>query len=94
MLQATITPNINEIIKAINISARSSASTLFVREVRYFLYETYLGGYIGPRGPKGLPAQLPDLTSLDYFLWEYVHSIVLKRFVGRRLIEVCSEIRL
>lgn len=49
------------------------------RRVRGYLDATYPDGWIGRGGPIPWPAQAPDLTPLDFFLWGYVWGI--KSFV-------------
>ncbi|GBP24278.1 hypothetical protein EVAR_9376_1 [Eumeta japonica] len=33
---------------------------------------------IGPHGPRRWPPQSPDLTPMDYFLWEYIKGVVFE----------------
>ena len=37
---------------------------------------TYPGHWIGRGGPVAWPPRSPDLTPLDFFLWEHIKSIV------------------
>lgn len=46
--------------------------------VRQYLNRIFPNRWIGRRGSMEWPARSPDLTSLDFFLWGYVKSIVYK----------------
>jgi hypothetical protein len=48
----------------------------FSRAVRDYLDQTYPGRWIGKGGPVAWPPRSPDLTSLDFFLWGHVKSLV------------------
>ncbi len=48
----------------------------FSRGVREFLDATYGEHWIGRGGPKVWPPRSPDLTSLDFFLWGHLKSLV------------------
>ncbi|XP_076237366.1 uncharacterized protein LOC143181061 [Calliopsis andreniformis] len=48
----------------------------FGRSVREFLNNTYEDRWIGRLGPVAWPPRSPDLTPLDFFLWEYVKQKV------------------
>jgi hypothetical protein len=46
--------------------------------VRHYLNRTFPNRWIGRRGSIEWPARSPDLTSLDFFLWGHIKSIVYK----------------
>lgn len=48
----------------------------FCREVRELLNDTYPNHWIGRGGPIAWPPRSPDLTSLDFFLWGHLKSLV------------------
>jgi len=56
------------------------------RRIREELDRTYPDSWIGRGGPIHWPAQSPDLTPLDYFLWGH-----LKNFIYKNLVETEEE---
>lgn len=56
----------------------------FSREVRAFLDTAYGTRWIGRGGPVAWPARSPDLTSLDFFLWGHLKSLVYETPVASR----------
>ena len=46
--------------------------------VRQFLNETFLDQWIGRDGPILWPSRSPDITPVNFFLWDYVKDIVYR----------------
>lgn len=55
---------------------QDGASPHFRINGRQYLSQIFSNRWIGNRESKEWPARCPDLTILDFFLWEYVESIV------------------
>lgn len=55
---------------------QDGASPHFAVIVRQFLNNHYNGRWIGRGGPVNWPANSPDMTSPDFFLWGYVKNVV------------------
>ncbi|KAI8780259.1 hypothetical protein BgiBS90_019453 [Biomphalaria glabrata] len=62
------------------------------RDVRAYLDHNVPGQWIGRRGPIEFPAPSPDLTQLDFFLWDTVQNEVYKS-KPRHLDTLWSEIQ-
>ncbi|EZA54505.1 hypothetical protein X777_05484, partial [Ooceraea biroi] len=64
------------------------------------LNEKFANRWIGRGGPVGWPARSPDLTPLDFFLWETLKDMVYKeepttpQIMRQRIIEACASITL
>jgi hypothetical protein len=43
----------------------------FATPIRAWLDNHFIGGWIGRRGPTEWPAQSPDVTACDLFLWDW-----------------------
>ena len=54
----------------------------FPTEARTWLNEKFNGRWIGRGGPISWPRRSPDLTPLDFFLWEYIKTKVYKTKVN------------
>jgi hypothetical protein len=50
--------------------------------VRQFLNERFLNKWIGRGGFLSWPPRSPDLTPLDFFLWDYVNNIVYQEKIA------------
>ncbi len=48
----------------------------YARSVRDFLDGKFPNRWIGPRGPIDWPARSPDLTPIDFFLWDLIKDHV------------------
>lgn len=57
---------------------QDGAAPHFAVIVRQFLYETY-AGWIGRGGPVNWPANSPDMTSPDFYLWGYLKNVVFQQ---------------
>ena len=55
---------------------QDGASLLFVGEVWNWLNEVIHGRWIGRRGQIEWPPRSPNLSSLDFFLWGHLKSLV------------------
>ncbi|GBM80445.1 hypothetical protein AVEN_83032-1 [Araneus ventricosus] len=53
----------------------------FSIDVRNYLNATFGERWIGLGGPVAWPSRFPDLSSLDYFLWEHLKSLVYATLV-------------
>ena len=51
----------------------------FARIVRAFLNERYPNQWIGRQSPITWPPNLPDLTSADFYLWEYLKNVCFEQ---------------
>jgi hypothetical protein len=56
----------------------------FSREVRDHLNDTFGDRWIGRGGPVAWPPRSPDLTSLDFFLWGHMKSLVYETPIPSR----------
>ena len=71
----------------------------FSREVRVLLDAMYGQHWIGRGGPVAWPPRSPDLTSLDFFLWGHLKSLVYETPVMSRedlvarIVAAAGEIR-
>lgn len=75
MLRNEIIPKIREVTNddfASTWFQQDGAPAHYGRNVRAFLDEEFQGRWIGRRGTIEWPAQSPDLTPLDFFLWGYL----------------------
>ncbi|GBN90374.1 hypothetical protein AVEN_197162-1 [Araneus ventricosus] len=60
-------------------------------DVRLHLNATYGQQWIRRGGPVLWPARSPDLNCLDYFLWEYVKSLVYETLVNSALLQLLGK---
>ena len=72
-----------ELLRPIPLNIRHSmrfqhngATSHFGNAVRGHLTATFSARWIGKGEPTAWPARSPDLTSLDFFLWGYIKSMV------------------
>lgn len=61
------------------IYQQHSAPPHWALKVHDFLHETFSNRWIGRESPIPWPPRLPDITPLDFFLWEYVKDIVYQQ---------------
>ncbi|XP_034939551.1 uncharacterized protein [Chelonus insularis] len=47
-----------------------------------WLRQNFRGRFIGKSGSKKWPARSPDLNPVDFFLWDFVKSVVYREFVN------------
>ena len=56
------------------IFQQDGAAPHFRIEVREWLNSTFPGRWIGRRGPMEWAPRSPDLTPLDFYLWDYLNQ--------------------
>ncbi|KAL3288976.1 hypothetical protein HHI36_003419 [Cryptolaemus montrouzieri] len=84
LLEEFIDPVITEIIE--NDPRYSENEVVFQQDgasphfaqVRVFSDDHFPGRWIGRRGPTEWPPRSPDLSPLDFFLWDHLKSIIYK----------------
>ena len=64
------------------IFQQDGAPPRFSKEVRAWLNEKFNGRWIGRAGPVSWAPRSPDLTLLDFFLWRYIKTKVIKTKVN------------
>ena len=58
---------------------QDGAPSHYHRDVRAYLDHKLPGHWIGRRGPIEFPPRSPDLTPLDFYLWETLQNVVYRR---------------
>ncbi|GBM62951.1 hypothetical protein AVEN_160231-1 [Araneus ventricosus] len=58
------------------VTSHDGAPAHFNIDVRNYLNATFRARWIGNDGPVSWPPRSPDLSSLDYFLWGHLKSLV------------------
>jgi len=77
MLQEFFIPEVRKMKKMRSIVfQQDGAPPHFTTDVRRFLDRIFPGRWIGRGGPIRWAPRSPDLTPLDFFLWDYLKSIV------------------
>jgi len=66
------------IISSISGFSRMELLLPYGLNVRAFLNNVFRARWIGRRGEIEWPARSPDLTPLDYFLWDYLKDRVYR----------------
>lgn len=81
LLDTTVDPTITELLENDEnlfenqlIFQQDGAPPHYSLPVREYLNNRFPGRWIGRRGPMEWPARSPDLTPLDFFLWEHLKS--------------------
>jgi len=54
----------------------------YTRHVRDYLNESFPNGWLRRGGPVAWPPRSPDLTSLDFYLWGHMKTLVYETKVG------------
>jgi hypothetical protein len=79
------------------IFQQDGAPPHYHRSVNDFLNETVPERWIGRGGPTAWPPRSPDLTSMDFFLWECVKDLVyvspLQRDINYIMIRIRESIQ-
>jgi len=52
--------------------------------VTEYLKESFPNRWLGRGGPVAWPPRSPDLTSLDYYIWDHIKSLVYETKVDSR----------
>lgn len=79
---------------------QDGASAHYMKSVRTWLTGTFAEQWIGRGGPVNWPARSPDLTPLDFFLWNRLKSVVYEHqptslnHLKRNIVEAVQNIRL
>ena len=56
----------------------------YTRHVRDYLNESFPNRWLGRGGPIAWPSRSPDLTPLDYYLWDHMKMLVYETKVDSR----------
>ena len=86
--------NLPELLEHVSLEERhvmwyqhDGAPSHYARCTREILNRKYPNRWIGRGGPRAWPARSPDLTPLDFFLWE-----TIKEYVYRMPINTVQEL--
>jgi hypothetical protein len=78
---------------------QDGASPHFGLQVAAYLNQRYESRWIGRRGPVPCPPRSPDLTPIDFFLWDPVEGVTYRTNVhttdklGYRIMDAAAYIR-
>jgi len=62
------------------------APSHYTRHVREYLNESFPNRWLGRGGPVAWAPKSPDLTSLDYYLWGHMKTLVYETKVASRAV--------
>ena len=80
MLRSSILPVIRALYEKSEVFyQQDGAPPHYHRDVRAFLDENLQGHWLGRRGTFEFPPRSPDLTPLDFYLWETLKDEVYRR---------------